>query len=233
MPITQSLNRRSILPLDSLMLNIDAENVIGNIALDASPFGNNGIINGGVSVVDGIGGGKAFLFDGSTGYIDFGNILGFERTDAFSVSCWVNINATSKWHAIYSKMNYTSPYTGHSFYISTTNTLKQYIMGTSTASGLDCNGISSINLNNWYHVVMTYDGSSNCNTLQFYLNSIIQSKTVTTNALGTSILNSINFLIGKRTDKTTENFSGYIQNFKVFNKELNPQEIDILYKSYL
>lgn len=229
MSIKQSINKYSQIPLDSLMLDIDAENVIGNVALDASPFGNNGIINGGVSVVDGIGGGKAFLFDGSTGYIDFGNILGFERTDAFSVSCWVNINATDKLHAIYSKMNHTSPYTGHSFYILTTNALKHYLNGNSLTSRLDCDGITTVNLNNWYHITITYDGSSNCNTLQFYLNSTIQSKGIVTNALDTSITNTINFLIGGRTGITTQYFSGFIQNFKLFNKELNPQEVRALY----
>lgn len=232
MPITQSLNRRSILPLDSLMLDIDAENVIGNIALDASPFGNNGIINGGVSVVDGIGGGKAFLFNGSTGYIDFGNILGFERTDAFSVSCWVNVITTGKENSIFSKMNFTSPYPGLYSCIGSTNNYKIYLLGQTTTSRIFTYATQAINLNNWYHLVFTYDGSSNVNTIMLYKDTIIQSKTISNNALDTTILNTVNFLIGGRTGTTTQYFSGFIQNFKLFNKELNSQEVRALYDEY-
>lgn len=230
MSITQSLNRRSILPLDSLMLDIDAENVIGNVALDASLFGNNGIINGGVSVVDGIGGGKAFLFDGSTGYINFGNILGFERTDAFSVSCWVKYNSTSNDKTIFSKLMSATPYTGYEFYVNHTDgNYITYIMNTHQSNSLSTI-VSAAPAATWNHVVFAYDGSSLAGNLKIYKNCVLtEASTIVCNSLSASIQNTVNFLIGMRNGLAFP-FSGYIQNFKMFNKELNPQEVRMLYE---
>ncbi len=91
--------------------------------------------------------------------------------------------------------------------------------------------ISSTPLNQWYHLTLTWNstgtGSTYSGTMKGYLNGLPDGenpKLYTDNSLGTSAY------IGSQGNTPTKTFDGIIDEVRVYNRSLSPQEIYYLYK---
>ena len=130
-------------------------------------------------------------FDG-TDYISAGNVLDQSGTDAFSISGWFYLNSGGS-NTIVSKMN--SSFVGYQLYINAANKLKFLLQGT---GNLSATGNTTLSLNTWYNVILTYDGSGTTGGINLYLNGATETFVGSGSNSG-GVSNSENFEIGART----------------------------------
>ena len=127
----------------------------------------------------------SFEFDGVDDYINIGNAISFEYTDAFSFSTWIKPLPKSGVKYLYSK------YLGgkgiliylNSSSSSGINTLNFNLYNTNsgttaTRKRIVTNDINFAPVNVWTNIVLTYDGSGLASGINYYKNGVLQSSAV-------------------------------------------------------
>lgn len=157
--------------------------------------------------------GNAQYFDGNT--MDSGNDNNFPNGNSpRSISFWV------KWN------NQFTQYASLIYYgnqaVNQAIAIYPLQSGTTSQLGFDPYGgnvlttITSFNLNQWYNVVYTYDGS----TLKVYVNGVLD------NFANPPAFNTVlnHFQFGKRIDASSYH-NGYLSDIRLFNAALTQQQI--------
>jgi len=173
----------------------------------------------------------SFYFDGVNDYIDCGNVLNFERTDSFSVSTWVNLDVTTGNGFIIAKEDSTSASRGWG--IASSNGQISLILrnNQATLNRLFIYLTTPLQVSNWYHVTVTYNGSSSASGVKIYVNGVSESLTTLTDNLSGTIQNSVPLFIGARDIGNPSYFNGKIDEPTIWNKELSQQEVTQLYNA--
>jgi FlaG/FlaF family flagellin (archaellin) len=200
----------------------------GTIASDSSLYGNNGTFSSNApNWVDGKYG-KALNFNGYSRYVSVGNSSIF-RLQNLTITAWINRTGNNEWARIVSKTNYytssendksgwnlllADSNSGYGVYFvinkSSTNTL----CGTNAAD-------AKTQLNKWYFVAASYDGS----VARLYLNGTLVSSA--------TCQDSINYVPGIRnvsisaqwSDDNSCYFPGIIDDVRIWSRALTPEEI--------
>jgi hypothetical protein len=165
--------------------------------------------------------------NGVNQYIDLGNIASFEYNQSFSVESWVNLTATGN-RAIVTKSD-GSINKGWRFEFSN----QKVIMVLANPSGqitIHTNDI--IPLNNWYHIIMTYNGSGKASGIKIYVNGTeMFLVTDIDNLANKTIINDRKCMIGVLDGSTSKYyyFSGRIDEVLIYNKTLNQTEVNLRY----
>jgi hypothetical protein len=172
---------------------------------------------------------SALQFDGTSQYIDYGNIANFERTKPFSVEFWIRLNTTTPTQTILDKRYSSSPNQGWDIYISSTNMYFRMKDTSGNFLQLRANGV--INDALWHHFIITYNGSSNASGVIFYKDGVIvTSTTITNNEVSTSILNSGSLRIG--TSASLSQFlNGSIDEAVIYNEVLSAGNVIYRYNN--
>ncbi|MBS3080109.1 LamG domain-containing protein [Candidatus Pacearchaeota archaeon] len=210
---------------DSLVLLMNFDNVSSlgegtsaNKTVDLSGYGNNGtIIN--MSVVGGnyTDGkyGKALSFDGVGDYIDAGAFDLVEGSSQITISLWAK-------QSIHHAGSYVSKDGNNGFHIQPWSDQKIYwSINTSTNRAISSAG--AYPLDQWYHVVGTYNGSD----LKIYIDGLENASSSKTTLIPTD---TDNLQIGRPTSTT---FNGFIDNIMIWNRSLSSDEVYQLYVSNL
>ena len=158
-------------------------------------------------------------FNGVSDKIEFGNINGFERTDSFTFSLWVNITSYAGTYYYISKQLATGVFRGYLLFSGTGGELQFLLNSTFDSSTLRVNSSSQIPLNQWVHLVLTYDGSSSASGVNMYFNSVLQTIITVNDNLTTSTLNTTEFQISGR-DGGNGNLVGKIDQVSVDRKSV-------------
>ena len=187
-------------------------------ANDGSTNGYNGTVNGATLTTDRFGNtNSSYNFNGTNNYISLPT--GFTTGSASkSFSVWFYLtNGTYNF-----VLDGGTSVNGSSFGLfwnSNPTINKLTFHGDGTTYDYE---FTDINFNQWYHTVITYDGT----TVKSYLNGVyIGSKIVTLNTSTTS-----NIKVGCRNN-TSAYFVGKIDDIGVWNRALTQQEITDLYNS--
>lgn len=158
------------------------------------------------------------LFDGDDDYINYGNILNKERTDAFFIELTFKKNSTDTGILIGNLDSYT-PHTGFEIAVESTGKISCTLCNTYPDNRISVATTNSIYNDNKFHKLkFEYDGSSDANGINFYVDDILVPKTINDNTLTSSILTSNSLLVGIR-DSLDFPFNGIISNIN-FNNEL-------------
>ncbi|KKL89366.1 hypothetical protein LCGC14_1915410, partial [marine sediment metagenome] len=128
---------------------------------------------------------NCLLFDGVNEYVDCGDIANFERTDLFSIECWIKTSIGTT-QVICSRVNYTTDQGWQ--LITNNNKIRVYLMG-SVTNRIIVETNTAINDGSWHHVIVTYDGSSLSNGVTIYLDNNTNN-TIIQNNLSLTILNT-------------------------------------------
>jgi hypothetical protein len=180
------------------------------------------------------------LLSGSSQYVNYGDINNFERTDKFSFEFWINPNnkTGTTLFGIYNKtsLDYEGGVpsrkraTGIRIYGAINSSGGEIVFELNSNYYL----LNRINIstgyiltgNTWHHIICTYDGSSNSNGLNLYLNGNLRTCTPYGTLTG-SILTTENTYIGRRKNSAEDiYFDGKIDNFIVYDRKLS--SIDVL-----
>ena len=166
-------------------------------------------------------GNGSWVLDGADDFIDFGDVLDFDYTDAFSFSAWVVWDGTGS-DTILAKQETSGDYRGYDLFI--TSDFKIRLLLYNTASNrLDEKTANTLSVGPWYHIVATYDGSGDSVGIKIYINAVSETLTRSGNLsiTGTSV-NSIPFQIGARN--STDDYEGNISSVQIYNRELTAAE---------
>lgn len=207
--------------------NMDTNRIMGTAMTDLSPSGYTGTLSG-ATLPSSTGSnkyGQALSFDGSTSYVDMGNVL--NNDSDLTLAVWVNTSSIghTSLDTIVAKSGAGSDFdllidtaTGNifGFYISTVTPTADYNVKSTTAASL----------NNWQHLVGVWDKTAD--TLKIYVNGILEN--TTSSVTGDRATNANNFCIGKSCNNANRLFAGKVDDVRVYNRALSATEISELYR---
>jgi hypothetical protein len=132
--------------------------------------------------------GKGIHFQGEAG-VQLGRALDFEKNQPFTYSIWFRLNKAGETSFLFGKTN--GEFEGHRGYFCRLNsdgTLSFQINHAYPANGIDLQTLDKIKVNEWTHIAMTYDGSSQAKGIQIFINGTQTAYKVITDHLERSIL---------------------------------------------
>ena len=189
---------------------------------DESGNGNNGTLYGPTLTTDRFGNpNKAYSFNGTSDYIRVSDSQSLDIGDSLTITAWGYIPAISSGRIV-RKINTWGPssggyiLTGGSSGINTQLQLSTNPIGAVTSVTKD----TALNLNEWYFIAMTYDGS----TVSLFLNG---SKIYSEAHTGAINLNNYDVYIG--SSEGLEFFTGKIDDIRIYNRDLSDTEIQTIY----
>ncbi len=175
--------------------------------------------------------GQAINFDGvnDTVLIPHSGLLDLDMTETATFSFWVNrTSAPATAGPIYKR---TSGSAGYSIDIFTSGAVSFTIgdlFSNNNRIGIDTS--STMNLNQWYHVVVTYDGSITSGGIKIYFDGVLQPMTnAFDNYGGGSSSNGLDFSLGARESGTSRLLDGKMDEVRMYNRVLTDNEIKQLY----
>lgn len=195
----------------------------GTSAFDTASSANTGTLSGDTIWRSGKYGG-ALDFDGTGDLVTVANEsnFDFERTNAFSISSWVNItDQTQSIFPIYAKTSGpgTCDERGIALYVRPSSAGIDATVENDSCPGnrLFWRRFGDIVLTGWSHIMMTYDGSSAIGGLKVYVNGTEQVATTTENTLNATTLNDASPTIGGTVGGGSGYAKGGIDDVKIYN----------------
>jgi hypothetical protein len=226
-PTTTTTTTEIVALCDGLISCWEFDETSGTTAIDAN--GNNdGTIDGATinqtGKVD-----KAYDFDGADDLVNTN--LNTHYTE-FSFSCWIYLDGWGEdgLGRIFDKREAGLQVLGLYVDGSSSNNRIAFYQSRSTALGQWRTESSTLSLSDWYHICVTYDNSSVDNDAKIYINGTSMTIVEANMPSGTVTTNTDNYIIGNRGTKD-RSFNGKIDQPAIWNKILNPSEVEELYNS--
>jgi hypothetical protein len=196
---------------------------LDNSANDLSGNNYNGTTNNVTAAADRFGNlNSAYHFSGSASYISLPTTAFL--LDTFTYSVWCKPNPIPASGNYYSILSIGGSLADQAILLANDAISSNIGFGAaswgSNVTPHDCNQNSLPAANQWYHVVMTRTNTM----LNFYVNDVL----VCTGSAGNTdagYLNTITGLIGSRAGTSGQNFSGDIDDVRIFNRALTLSEI--------
>ena len=163
---------------------------------------------------------SAYIFDGTDDYFEFPQDASLNPT-RFSFSAWVNASDNStNWGTVLKSRN---SYSGYNLYKSNQNTWQVWIGDGSSWTVI---GSENVEINQWVHLVGTYDGSE----LKLYKNGNLNASD--NSSFVVNAWKPLRIGAGKTNQETAGYyFNGVIDEVRIYNKALSAAEIRDLYTS--
>ena len=228
-------------PDESLVLNLHLDNSpqsgdTQTKAADNSSYKNNATIHGPVWTASGRIN-SAVSFDGTDDYVSIphSGSLGLSGAVPFSIDVWVRgINSTSdpsNGETIITKTPVGSCSGGYYIWYDNGRSGEQFKYRLGFGFHHACSQASIVRSNRtnwnpdtWYHIVGTWDGTTNPNTLKLYVNGELDAQQ--TPQYPTILGNTANLQLGTWGDPTrVDYFKGQMDEVKVYKRALSYEEI--------
>ena len=171
---------------------------------------------------------KSLSFDGVNEFINCTNnpVFNFNPSNAFSIESWVKFDDLTGGRFIVSKWARPTPTDVRAYYLSTLGNNLRFLFASSNSSLLIVNSTQSLSTGVWYHIVLTYGGSSDANGVKFYIDNTLTPKTIQSNNLSGVTTNNEPLQIG---GQDTFFSAAQIAKTRVWNVELTPAEVNTQY----
>lgn len=182
-------------------------------ATDLSSYGNNGILQGGVSCVDGIPGftGKALRFDGNNDYVSVPISTSLQPRSELTLEAWIRPDPSYIGDIIILGQGaYYLTYT-------TNGSIRCYWYGKNPA-GYHSSGDGVVAAGNWHHILAVWDTSK----VRIYVNAVEKFSTAYT-GVGNSAVNQVWF--GAEWNGSVRQFNGTIDEVRIYSRALTAMEI--------
>ena len=181
----------------------------GDLVNDTSGNGNTGTISGDPVWQSGVNGYSALDFDGVDDYVEVADSDTLDITDAITVEAWVSLKGGSQTMI---RKN------GNDWLLEWVGTMPQW--GVLTSDGwylLNGSGdYASLNLNQWYHIIGTYNGVES----KIYIDG--QEAATPISCSGTIITSDSFLRIGNWAG---EIFNGFIDEVRIYSEALSAEQI--------
>lgn len=206
---------------NSLVLWLNNNGKTNSMWRDYSGKNNHGTVYGAATPPAATPGALGYTFDGVDDYVDVGNALSLNITQAITISAWIKSTSVTGNAVIVGK---STPTVAEPFYI---YTLQR--SGTSIKLVLSIGGVriekleGVVSIGTWYYIVGVYNGSY----MNIYINGV-QNGTAQAQT-GSINTNSINVNIGRFLADNSDYFSGSIGEVRIYNRALSQAEITSLF----
>ena len=165
---------------------------------------------------------KAFVTK-PNGYFEVGDVGDFERDRGFSVSAWIKPMESNQAAAILGRMNPADGYRGWDFWYEN-GRIAMHIVHHWSDDAIKVACRSPIPENQWTHVSVTYDGSSQAAGVKFTINGAPQPVDVAVDRLHGSIHTDVPLKIGRRNEgDASRNIA--IQDLRIYDRALDAGEL--------
>ncbi len=126
------------------------------------------------------------------------NVGDIERSDAFTVSAWVNATANDGSGAIVARMDEANQHRGWDLWIEGRR-VGSHIIHNWPDNALKVVSKNQIPANKWVNVTVTYDGSSKASGVKVYFDGVVQQVNTTADKLRDTVKTDVPFKIGQRS----------------------------------
>jgi mono/diheme cytochrome c family protein len=171
--------------------------------------------------------GKALKLDGKA-YADFGPLVSFEHTNAFSYGAWVKVDGDG---AVLSKMEKSPGFRGFDLFFADER-FQVHLIHTWPDNGLKVRTKEKFSKNQWMQVLATHDGSGNASGVKLYVNGRVRDVEIEKDNLTGTITNSEPLRIGARNGESQ--LKGQVDDVRFYQRTLSAEDARWLtFKSYL
>ena len=188
----------------------------GTTAVDDSPNGNHGTLEGDpqwvVGVLDG-----ALAFDGSDDYVDCGNDAVFDITEQITLAIWVYANDMGN--------GQHNPWLGkgdntYAIKHQSGNNVEFFIYDSTWNSINYTTGLDGLN-GEWHHMAGTFDGDE----MVLYIDGAVADTLALSSTIGTA---THNVTLGNNSQEAGRFFDGMLDDARIYNRALTQEEIQIV-----
>lgn len=166
------------------------------------------------------------LFNGSNQSITFGDNFKFERTDAFSFSCWYRPRVLSAQN-IMTKRVASGQFRGYQVQMLANGRVDVILAHNTSNNILRVQTTSELLALTWVHICVTYDGSSTPGGVNIYFNGTPQTLAVIANTLTGTIVTTEPFVLGRLGSL---NFlDGLLDEVSIYDDELTASDAAQIY----
>ncbi len=171
---------------------------------------------------------KSLSFDGVNEALNCTNnsAFDFNAGNAFSIETWVKFDNLSGARFIVSKWTRPTAFDLRAYVLQTDNNNFRFLFSSSNSSLIIVKSTESLNTAVWYHIILTYDGSSDANGVKFYINNTLSGKTIVRNDLSGVSTNNEPLQIG---GQDTFFSAAQIAKARVWNVELSASDVNTQY----
>ncbi|MQP25286.1 T9SS type A sorting domain-containing protein [Flavobacterium sp. LMO8] len=152
-------------------------------------------------------------FDGSNDFVNIGSSIAtaLNGATALTLEAWINPSALNGWNNIIT--DYDGAYHKFLLRVRNNNNIQFWLNGTVLNSSF------TVPLNTWTHIAAVYDGTN----MFVYANGVLVGSQAATVSLPATA-NQVN--IGSRIGSNTENFTGNIEDVRVWSSARTPEQIN-------
>ena len=163
--------------------------------------------------------GNCFDFSGNSSYVNFGNVLGIDNP--LSISLWFNADSIGYSNHLLTKLGANQGKTTYEFTLLDSQGIDT--LQTSCFSDIDTPVIikSPINLNQWYHAVMTRDDSN----FSLYVDGELFDSIPYS---GTAVIDNQPLTLAIRSDGNFS-YSGLVDDIRFYDETLDAGQVQALY----
>lgn len=167
----------------------------------------------------------AISFDGTGDFFGFGDILDFERTDAFSIGFWIYNRASSGNRQTVTKWDSASGERGWQIFFSDADGLSIFRLRNTTGNNINIDTDAAVSdINTWVQHTVTYDGSSAAAGVTFYKDCEAVAATLNQDNLSATTVHADPLEIaGYNTG--SQLFFGKMDEIRIWDKELSAAEV--------
>jgi hypothetical protein len=175
--------------------------------------------------------GPQWVFPGVDGNVDFGPVLAFERTDHWSVTCFIRSTVRSGSAIILGAAQATSDHRGWTLYSTLDGSPHFKLVNTHNSNDLDVagdqsGGIGVLNDGAEHFLGASYDGSSTPGGILLRQDGHTLSNATVLNSLSATIVGTSSLKAGLWGDAAILPHQGTIRNLAVWNDDLSVGEFD-------
>jgi hypothetical protein len=171
--------------------------------------------------------GKALKLDGKA-YADFGSLVGFDRTNAFSYGAWVKLEGDG---AVLSKMEKGPGYRGFDLFAADER-FQVHLANAWPNDALKVKTKDKFPKNQWLHLLATYDGSGKAAGVKLYVNGRARELETEKDQLTNSIASNEPLRIGARNAESV--LKGRVDDVRLYDRALSSEDVRLLaFNGYL
>lgn len=199
------------------------QDVVGRYALSLKPHLSGGdasppVVSGEIKEEAGHSSGAV---DTTRGHIDLGGAGDFEKHQSFSYGAWVN-PANGNNGAPLARMDSRNDFRGWDLYLAGMRPMA-HIIHRWPSNTLKVVSKKTVPVNQWSHILVTYDGSAKPEGLRIYINGQPVETTIEVNTLTETIRTEVSTKVGTRTG--SDQFAGKVDDPVIYRRALSSEEV--------